>query len=70
MFRPIRRLFSSKNTKYSLFKNLLFTYKEEILVGFLVTTIFACLNLLVPQIIKSFLTEMQGYGLRKKVKMT
>jgi hypothetical protein len=62
MFRPIRRLFSSKNTTHSLFKNLLFTYKQEILVGFLVTTVFACLNLLVPQLIRSFLTEMSGYG--------
>jgi ABC-type multidrug transport system fused ATPase/permease subunit len=44
---------------------LLFTYKQEILVGFLVTFIFACLNLLVPQLIRSFLTDMQGYGLKK-----
>ena len=27
--------------------------------------IFACLNLLVPQLIKSFLTDMQGYGPKK-----
>lgn len=70
MFKPIRRLFSSKSTKNSLFKNLLFTYKEEIIVGFIVTLIFACLNLLVPQIIKAFLTEMQGYGQKKKIKVT
>lgn len=31
--------------------------------------IFACLNLLVPQLIRSFLTDMQGYGL-KKVRVT
>ena len=68
MFKPIRRLFSSKTTSNSLFKNLVFTYKEEILIGFSVTLIYACLNLLVPQIIKSFLTEMQGYGLKKKVR--
>ena len=64
MFRPIRRLFSSKTTKHSLFKNLLFTYKDEIIVGCLVTLVFACLNLLVPQLIRSFLTDMQGYGLK------
>jgi len=39
-------------------------------VGFIVTLIFACLNLLVPQIIKSFLTEMQGYGTKKKLKVS
>lgn len=69
MFKPIRRLFSSRNTPHSLFKNLLFTYKSQIIVGFVVTLIFACLNLLVPQIIKQFLTEMQGYG-RKKPSVT
>lgn len=35
------------------------------MVGALVTLIFACLNLLVPQLIRSFLTDMQGYGLKK-----
>jgi hypothetical protein len=70
MFKPIRRLFSSKTTSHSLFKNLLFTYKEEIIVGLVVTVIYACLNLLVPQIIKNFLTEMQGYGLKKKVMLS
>ena len=40
------------------------------MVGFVVTVIFACLNLLLPQIIKSFLTEMQGYGMKKKVRIS
>ena len=70
MFKPIRRLFSSKNTSNSLFKNLLFTYKNEIIAGLVVTLIFASLNLLVPQVIKAFLTEMQGYGTKKKVRLS
>ena len=35
------------------------------MAGCVVTIVFACLNLLVPQLIRSFLTDMQGYGLKK-----
>jgi hypothetical protein len=58
MFRPVNEIFKVKETKHSLFKNLLYTFKEEIMIGMVITFIFASLNLMVPQLIQSFMAVM------------
>jgi hypothetical protein len=65
LFSPLKKVFDSKE-KHSLFKNILFTFQHDIIIGGIITIIGASLNLLIPELIRSFVEFMNAKNLTKQ----
>ena len=59
LFKKLTRKYKSGSN--SLFKNIAYTYKWDIGVGAIVTVIYVCFNMLVPELIKMFLHFLHGH---------
>ena len=63
LFRKLHRKYKSGHN--NLFKNILYTYRWEIIIGALVTCVFVFFNMLVPELIKMFLHYLHGHHTEK-----